>query len=100
MRPAVGELVGAGPAGQRVQPRPASAARAAVLAISSLACSQSRPMPRCAVSIASATPNPCDHRCWRNRSVASQSMTAGAPGVLSPSRSATTCAAAKTGSEP
>ena len=31
-------------------------------------------MPRCAVSIASATPNPCAHRCSRKRSVASQSI--------------------------
>ena len=32
-------------------------------------------MPRCAVSIASATPNPCAHRCSRKRMVDSQSMT-------------------------
>src|SRR6266702_8633529 len=74
---------------------PAPAARAAVLAISSLACSQDRPkgpMPRCAVSIASATPNPCAHRCSRNRSVDSQSMT----GTPSGPATAATCAAAKT----
>src|SRR5947207_4245532 len=75
--------------------RPASAARAAVLAISSLACSQDSPkgpMPRCAVSIASATPNPYAHRCSRNRSVDSQSMT-GTPSAVA---TAATCAAAKT----
>ena len=72
--------------------RPASAARAADLAISSLACSQDRPMPRCAVSIASATPNPCAHRCSRNRSVDSQSMTGAPPAATA----AATCAAAKT----
>ena len=32
-------------------------------------------MPRCEVSIASATPNPCAHRCSRKRIVDSQSMT-------------------------
>src|SRR5438067_13910245 len=75
--------------------RPASAARAADLAISSRACSQARPkgpMPRCAVSIASATPNPYAHRCSRNRSVDSQSMT-GTPSAVA---TAATCAAAKT----
>ena len=47
------------PAPQASAPsRPVSAARVAVLAISSLACGQDSPMPRCAVSIASATPNP------------------------------------------
>ncbi len=49
-------------------------------------------MPRCAVSIASATPNPCAHRCSRNRSVDSQSMT----GTPSADTAAATCAAAKT----
>src|SRR5437773_8819757 len=49
-------------------------------------------MPRCAVSIASATPNPCAHRCSRNRSVDSQSMT----GTPSAPAVAATCAAAKT----
>ena len=49
-------------------------------------------MPRCAVSIASATPNPCAHRCSRNRSVDSQSMTGAPPGDTA----AATCAAAKT----
>ena len=43
-------------------------------------------MPRCAVSIASATPNPYAHRCSRNRSVASQS-------IVSASRAATWAAA-------
>ena len=76
----------------RASSRPASAARAAVLAISSLACSQDSPMPRWAVSIASATPNPCAHRCSRNRSVDSQSMTGTPPGPAT----AATCAAAKT----
>src|SRR5690349_5991076 len=76
----------------RVPSRPVAAALAAVLAISSLACSQGRPMPRCAVSIASATPNPCAHRCSRNLMVDSQSIT-GAP---SGPATAATCAAAKT----
>ena len=51
-------------------------------------------MPRCAVSIASATPNPCAHRCSRNRMADSQSMT-GAP-LPSGAGAAATCAAAKT----
>src|SRR6266700_2751202 len=81
------------PAPQASAPsRLASAARAAVLAISSLACSQDRPMPRWAVSIASATPNPCAHRCSRNRRVDSQSMTGTPPAEAT----AATCAAAKT----
>src|SRR6266566_6215736 len=81
------------PAPQASAPsRLASAARAAVLAISSLACSQDSPMPRCAVSIASATPNPCAHRCSRNRRVDSQSMAGAPPGPAT----AATCAAANT----
>ena len=61
--PDVGQLIGARPADQAAAARrPAPAARAADLAISSRACSQDSPMPRCAVSIASATPNPCAHR--------------------------------------
>src|SRR5215831_8691227 len=72
--------------------RPAAAARAAVMPISSLACSQDSPMPRCAVSIASATPNPCAHRYSRKRMVDSQSMT----GFPSAPATAATCAAAKT----
>ena len=65
---AVGELVGPRPGGQRpgrptaTAIRLPSAARAAVLAISSRARSQGSPMPRCEVSIASATPNPCAHK--------------------------------------
>ncbi len=50
-------------------------------------------MPRCEVSIASATPNPCAHKWSRNRIVASQSMT-GAPGAEA--GEAATWAAAKT----
>ena len=46
-------------------------------------------MPRCAVSIASATPNPCAHRCSRNRRVDSQSITR-----TPPAEAAATCAAA------
>jgi len=81
------------PAPQASAPsRPAAAARAAVLAISSLACSQGSPMPRCAVSIASATPNPYAHRCSRKPKVDSQSMT----GTPSGPATAATCAAAKT----
>ena len=51
-------------------------------------------MPRWEVSIASATPNPCAHRCSRKRMVDSQSMT-GAP-APSGAGAAATCAAAKT----
>ncbi len=50
--------------------RPAArraAARSAELAISSRASHQDRPMPRCAVSIASATAKPCAHRWSRKR---------------------------------
>src|ERR1043166_1388161 len=55
---------------------------------------QSRPMPRCAVSIASATPRPRSHRYSRNAIVLSQSTAASSHGSLSASGSATTCAAA------
>ena len=54
--------------------------------ISSRADGQSSPMPRCAVSIASATPSPRSHSRCRNRRVASQST--------SFSLAATRCAAA------
>ena len=50
-----------------------AAARSAVLAISSLASPQDRPMPRWAVSIASATANPWSQRWSRKRRVDSQS---------------------------
>src|SRR4051812_22608836 len=55
---------------------------------------QSSPIPRWAVSMASATGSPHDHRWCRKASVASQSTTAGRPGVLSAYGAATTCAAA------
>jgi hypothetical protein len=54
---------------------------------------QSRPMPRCAVSIASATPRPSDHRRCRVAIVASQSIVAVSQGSTLASGSATTCAA-------
>ncbi len=57
---------------------------------------QSRPIPRCAASIASATPSPCDHRWRRKARVASQSTAAAESGVTSANGSATTCAAEKT----
>ena len=44
--------------------------------------------------MASATPNPYDHRWCRNRSVVSQSSAAGAPGMFSACGSAVTGAAA------
>ncbi|CAM5581047.1 hypothetical protein STENM223S_10908 [Streptomyces tendae] len=53
-------------------------------------------MPRCAVSIASATPSPWAHRWRRKARVASQSTAAGESGVVSAYGSATTCAAEKT----
>ena len=70
--------------------RAASSARR----ISSFAPLQSSPMPRCAVSIASATPSPRSHRYSRNAIVLSQSTAAVSHGSLSASGSATTCAAA------
>ena len=63
-------------------------------------------MLRCAVSIASATPRPHDQTWWRNARVASQSMSAGAPGTFSRGRPAARrarrrrrrgCAAARSG---
>ena len=74
------------PAPQASSPPPAAPARSAEYLIRSLAWSQPRPMPRCAVSIASATPNPCAHRWSRKASVDSQSMV--------PSGKAATCGAA------
>ena len=62
--------------------------------ISSRLTAQSSPMPRWAVSIASATANPCSHRWRRKASVASQSSCAGPSGSPAASGSATTWAAA------
>ena len=62
------------------------ASRSADLVISSLATAQDNPMPRCAVSIASAIPKPWAQRCSRKLIVASQSITA-------PDRAATWAAA-------
>src|SRR5580704_4119788 len=81
------------PAPQTIECCPAVAA-AVERWISSRTEFQSRPIPRCAVSIASATPNPCDQRCSRNRRVVSQSIAAPTPLPFSASGSATTCAAA------
>ncbi|CAM5238239.1 hypothetical protein SGLAM104S_09363 [Streptomyces glaucescens] len=64
-----GELVGADAAGDAAADRLASAAERR---ISSAAPVQSRPMPRWAVSMASATPSPWDHRWRRKARVASQ----------------------------
>ncbi len=86
---APGELVGADAAGDRP---PTARASAALRRISSAAPAQSRPMPRWAVSIASATPSPWDHRWRRKASVASQSTAAGASGETSAYGSATTWA--------
>src|SRR5580692_10344482 len=85
---------GCGPGGSWSVPAPLAisvpsrAARPADRRISSRAAGQGSPIPRCAVSIASATANPCAHKYSRNPSVASQSML--------PSGKAATCAAAKT----
>ena len=69
-------------------------ASAALRRISSSDVGQSSPMPRCAVSIASATPKPSDHRWRRYASVASQSSAASSHGSIAARGSATTCAAA------
>src|SRR5690349_4864616 len=50
-------------------------------------------MPRCAVSIASATPRPMRQRCMRYPIVASQSTAASSHGSMRASGSETTCAA-------
>ena len=73
---------------------PTARAAAELRAISSRVAFGSRPMLRCAVSIASATPRPHDQMWWRNARVASQSMSAGAPGTFSAPTRGTTCAAA------
>jgi hypothetical protein len=75
-------------------PPPTARASATERRISSCVAPQSRPMPRWAVSIASATRNPCAHRWRRNASVASQSSRAGPSGSPAASGSATTWAAA------
>jgi hypothetical protein len=72
---------------------PTAFASAADRLISSAAPAQSRPIPRWAVSIASATPSPWDHRWRRKARVASQSTAAGESGVVSAYGSATTWAA-------
>ena len=73
---------------------PTAFASATERRMSSLLAFQSRPMPRCAVSIASATPSPYFQMWRRNASVRSQSMTAGEAGLTSANESATTCTAA------
>lgn len=83
------------PTPQAILP-PTAFASAAERRISSAAPAQSRPMPRCAVSMASATPRPCAHRWRRKASVDSQSTAAGSSGPMSAYGSATTCAAEKT----
>ena len=80
------------PTPQAIRP-PTARASAAERRISSAAPAQSRPMPRWAVSIASATPSPWDHRWRRKARVASQSTAAGESGDTSAKGSATTCAA-------
>ena len=73
--------------GRRPRGQPAAAPRRPCAGSARAPSGQSSPMPRWAVSIASATPSPCAHRCRRKASVASQSTP--------PAGSATTCAAAK-----
>ena len=62
--------------------------------ISSRLVGQSSPIPRCAVSMLSATPSPSDHRYWRYATVRSQSIAGVSHGSPSASGSETTCAAA------
>jgi hypothetical protein len=62
--------------------------------ISSFAAVQSKPIPRCEVSMASATARPSDQTWWRNRSVASQSSATSSVGLIGASGSVTTCTAA------
>ena len=73
---------------------PSSRATSALRAMSSRVATASSPMLRWAVSIASATPSPQEYTERRNASVASQSISAGCPGVLSAQTFGTTCAAA------
>ena len=61
--------------------------------ISSSEVGQSSPMPRCAVSMASATPRPRSQTCSRKAMVRSQSTAEVSHGSTSASGSATTCAA-------
>ena len=63
-------------------------------AMSSRVAAASSPMFRWAVSMASATPRPHEYTERRKSSVASQSISAGCPGVLSAQIFGTTCAAA------
>ena len=88
------EVVGAGAGGNEgagTLALPASSERA----ISSRAAGQSRPMPRWAVSMASATARPRSQRYSRKAMVRSQSIAVSSQGSLAASASATTCAAEK-----
>ena len=61
--------------------------------ISSSEVSQSKPMPRWAVSMASATSRPSDQRCWRKAMLVSQSILLLNQGSTVAHASATTWAA-------
>ena len=86
------QVVGAGAAEDDGPGRDRAASR--LRRISSCEAFQSRPMPRCAVSIASATPSPRSHKRSRYAMVRSQSIATSSHGSTSASGSATTCAAA------
>src|SRR3954452_454523 len=81
------------PAPENTSAWPRALAAATERRISSSEVGQSSPMPRCAVSIASATPSPRSQMCSRNAIVLSQSIAAVSHGSTSASGSATTCAA-------
>jgi hypothetical protein len=72
-----------------------AAAAATLRRISSSDVGQSSPIPRCAVSIASATAKPSRHRCSRYAIVLSQSIAGSSQGSRPDHGSATTCTAAK-----
>src|SRR3954454_8038497 len=81
------------PAPENTSALPRAFAAATERRISSSEVGQSSPIPRCAVSIASATPSPRSQMCSRNAMVLSQSIAAVSHGSTSASGSATTCAA-------
>src|SRR5947209_13577524 len=81
------------PAPENTSALPFAFAAATERRINSSEVGQSSPMPRCAVSIASATPRPRSQMCSRNAIVRSQSIAALSHGSTSARGSATTCAA-------
>ena len=83
------------PTPQKIRARSAAVAASNDRRINSRATGQCKPMPRCAVSIASAMRKPQSSRWRRNARVASQSRAGGASDSRAERGSATTCAAAK-----